>query len=74
MDLIWHKGTGGLRQSSLIKARWMEMNVFTFLDQAIRSDFGWERMRHVEYRAAGWPVFGFWFILLILILAGWVLL
>ncbi len=71
MDLIWHKGTAGLRRSSLIQAKWMEMNLYAFLDQAIRSDFGWERMRHVEYRAAKWPVFGFWFIVLILILAGW---
>ena len=71
MDLIWHKGTAGLRQSSLIQARWMEMNLYAFLDQIISSDFGWERMRHVEYRAARWPVFGFWFIVLIFILAGW---
>jgi formate hydrogenlyase subunit 3/multisubunit Na+/H+ antiporter MnhD subunit len=74
MDVIWHKGTAGLRQSSLIQTRWMEMNLYAVLDQAIGSDFGWDRMRHVEYRAAKWPVFGVWFIVLIVILAGWTLL
>ncbi|MFW6105895.1 MAG: complex I subunit 5 family protein [Desulfovermiculus sp.] len=73
MELIWYKGTAGLRQSSLIQARWMEMNLYAVLDQAIGSDFGWERMRHVEYRAAKWPVFGFWFLVLIFILTGWAL-
>jgi len=71
MDLLWYKGTAGLRQSSLIQTKWMEMNLYAFIDQVISSDFGWERMRHVEYKAAKWSVFGFWFLVLILILTGW---
>ena len=74
LDAVWLHGRDLVRQGSLIQAKWLELNFFAYLDRAISSDFGWDAMRHMEYRAAQWPVFGFWFMLVFAVLAGWALL